>query len=85
MNGTASKNEVKARFAVAAEKGAAANASRADQFAENVLPVIRSIRAAGASTLAEVAQTPNNRGIRTARGGQWYAMTVRNIETRANA
>lgn len=70
---------------VAAEKGAAANASRADQFAENVLPVIRSIRAAGASTLAEVAEALNNRGIRTARGGQWYPMTVRNIETRADA
>ena len=67
---------------VAAEKGAAANAARADQFAENVLPVIRSIRAAGASTFAEVAVALNNRGIRTARGGQWYATTVRNIESR---
>jgi hypothetical protein len=70
---------------VAAEKGAAANAIREDQFAENVLRVIRSIRAAGASTLAEVAVALNNRGIRTARGGHWYPMTVRNIETRADA
>lgn len=38
--------------------------------------------AAGASTLAEVAVAPNNRGIRAARGGQWYPMTVRNIECR---
>lgn len=69
----------------AAEKGAAANVSRADQFAGNVLPVIKAIRAAGASTLGEVAHALNARGIRTARGGQWYPMTVRNIEMRANA
>jgi DNA invertase Pin-like site-specific DNA recombinase len=68
--------------AAAADKGAAANVKRADQFAENVLPVISSIRASGASTLAEVAVALNNRGIRTARGGQWYPMTVCNIERR---
>ncbi len=32
--------------------------------------------------LVEVAVALNNRGIRTARGGQWYPMTVRNIEAR---
>ena len=69
--------------AAAAEKGAAANAVRADQFAKNILPVISSIRAAGAGTLAEVASALNARGIRTARGGQWYPMTVRNIEFRS--
>lgn len=66
----------------AAAKGAEANAGRADEFAARVLPVIAAVRAAGASTLAEVADALNARGIKTARGGRWYPMTVRNVEAR---
>lgn len=69
--------------AAAAAKGAAGNAGKADDFAGNVLPIIKAVRASGASSLAAVADALNARGIKTARGGRWYAKTVSNIEARA--
>ncbi len=68
----------------AAHKAAAiANEAAADQHAANVVPIIRQIRRAGARTLREIANALNQRGVRTARGGQWHAMTVRNVLARA--
>jgi DNA invertase Pin-like site-specific DNA recombinase len=55
----------------------------ADSHAANVLPIIREIRKAGATTLREIAEALNARGVQTARGGHWYAMTVRNVLARA--
>jgi len=67
-----------------AHKAAAiANEAAADQHAANVLPIIRQIKRAGATTLREIADALNARGVQTARGGQWYAMTVRNVLARA--
>jgi hypothetical protein len=40
--------------------------------------MIEQIRAGGAS-LRQIAAELNARGIKTARGGKWYATTVRNI------
>ena len=54
----------------------------ADQHAANVLPVIREIRRAGASSLHQIADALNARGITTARGGRWYASSVRNVLAR---
>jgi hypothetical protein len=51
----------------------------ADNHAANVLPLIREIRKAGATTLREIADALNARGVQTARGGHWYAMTVSNM------
>jgi DNA invertase Pin-like site-specific DNA recombinase len=65
----------------AAHKGAERNARKADQHAANVLPVIRQIAARGAS-LRQIADELNTRGIKTARGGLWYAATVRNVMAR---
>ena len=62
----------------AARKGAAVNKARALAHAENVLPVVEQIRAGGAS-LRQIAAELNARGIKTARGGKWYATTVRNL------
>ena len=67
----------------AARKGAERNARKADQHAANVLPVIRQIAARGAS-LRQIADELNTRGIKTARGGLWYAATVRNVIAREN-
>jgi hypothetical protein len=56
--------------------GAAALASikaSADHQAANVLPIIREIQKSGASTLRDLANALNARGIPTARGGKWYA------------
>jgi DNA invertase Pin-like site-specific DNA recombinase len=62
---------------------AAANEAAAKRHAATVLPVIREIKRAGARTLREIAEALNARGAQTARGGQWYAMTVRNVLARA--
>jgi DNA invertase Pin-like site-specific DNA recombinase len=51
----------------------------ADAFAENVLPIIEQVRAAGATSLRAIASSLNARGVRTARGGRWEAATVRNV------
>lgn len=67
----------------AARKGAECNARKADQHAANVLPIIRQIAARGAS-LRQIAEELNMRGIKTARGGLWYAATVRNVMAREN-
>jgi len=65
----------------AARKGAERNARKADQHAANVLPVIHQVAARGAS-LRQIADELNTRGIKTARGGLWYAATVRNVMAR---
>lgn len=67
----------------ASRKGAAKNAQNACMHAANVLPIIRQISAGGTS-LRQIADELNTRGIKTARGGLWYATTVRNIMAREN-
>lgn len=67
----------------AARRGAERNARKADQHAADVWPVIRQIAASGAS-LRQIAEALNTRGIKTARGGLWYAATVRNVMAREN-
>ena len=51
----------------------------------NVLPVIRDAQKAGATTLRAVAAALNARGISTARGGAWHAMSVKNVLDRQPA
>jgi len=55
------------------------NRAKADQFADAILPIIEQIRAAGATTLTDIAKELNARQVKTARGRRWYPMTVRNI------
>jgi len=62
----------------------AANRAAADQFASNVLPIVREIQAAGAMSFAAIAKALNARGARTARGGAWHATTVRNLLARTD-
>jgi len=66
----------------AARKGVAARIARADTHAANVLPIIQEMQKVGAS-LRQIAAALNDRGVKTARGGQWQATTVRNIIARA--
>jgi DNA invertase Pin-like site-specific DNA recombinase len=63
--------------------GSAAVAAEADRHAANIIPLVRSIQAAGATTLRAVAAELNARGVKTARGGQWHATTVKNALERA--
>ncbi len=60
-------------------KAHAANRAAANQFAANILPIIREIQAAGQTTLREIAASLNARGVRTVRGGRWGASSVRNL------
>jgi len=53
--------------------------SNADKQAATVLPIIRAAQKAGATTLREIAEALNARGVHTARGGKWYATSVKNI------
>jgi DNA invertase Pin-like site-specific DNA recombinase len=69
----------------AARKGAAVRRSRATAQADNVVPIIRQIEASGATTLQQVADALNARGIPTARGGSWHPATVARIKARAAA
>jgi hypothetical protein len=57
----------------------AANRATADQFAANILPIVRTIQASGITSLVGIAQALNARGVRTARGGAWHASTVKNL------
>ena len=59
--------------------GADSNRASADRFARDVLPVVEAIRADGITSLEGIANALNSRGILTARGGRWYATTVRNL------
>jgi DNA invertase Pin-like site-specific DNA recombinase len=63
--------------------GVAVGKANADAFAGNVLPIVRQLQAAGVTKLADIAETLNVRGVKTARGGQWHGSTVRNILLRA--
>jgi DNA invertase Pin-like site-specific DNA recombinase len=61
----------------------AAVKARADAHLRRVLPVIRAVRGEGTTSLHGMAAELNRRGILTARGGQWYATTVKNLLDRA--
>ncbi len=69
-------------LAEAQAAGVATNQETADAFAANVLPVIRQIQATGATTFRAIAAAFNARGVRSPRGGEWHATTVRNILNR---
>jgi hypothetical protein len=55
----------------------------AEVHADIVLPAIREVQAAGATSLRKIAAALNGRGIAIARGGKWEAQTVQNILRRA--
>jgi DNA invertase Pin-like site-specific DNA recombinase len=59
--------------------GIAGTVAAADRHRDRVLPVVEAIRGEGITTLLGIAGELNARGILTARGGRWYATTVRNL------
>jgi recombinase len=70
------------RLPKAREVAQATIKAQADEHAANVRPIIREAQKAGATTLRVVAEMLNARGIATARGGRWYASSVRNVVER---
>jgi DNA invertase Pin-like site-specific DNA recombinase len=67
----------------AREKAVAKITDRADQRAANVIPIMRQIQRSGATSLRQIAEALNARGINAPRGGQWHATSVRNVMARA--
>jgi hypothetical protein len=67
----------------ARQKAVAEIVDRADQRAANVIPIIRQIQRSGATSLRQIAEALNARGINAPRGGQWHATSVRNAMARA--
>jgi DNA invertase Pin-like site-specific DNA recombinase len=53
--------------------------AKADAHMVRVVPVIETIRREGATGLRGIAEQLNRQGILTARGGRWYATTVKNL------
>jgi hypothetical protein len=47
-----------------------------------VLPYIEQAKKAGASSLAELAEALNNRGVRAPRGGRWMPTSVSRVIAR---
>jgi DNA invertase Pin-like site-specific DNA recombinase len=70
-------------LAEAQAKGAQARSAASDAFAQNVLPVVREIQAAGASSLRQIAHELTRRNVRTMLGGTWSADAVRRLLLRA--
>ena len=62
-----------------AERLAPAYRTEAARRAEKLAPVIAEVRAAGASSLRQIAAGLNQRGIPTARGGAWSAVQVKRV------
>jgi DNA invertase Pin-like site-specific DNA recombinase len=60
-----------------------ARTAEADKWAANVLPAIRSIQAAGAVSLRQIAAGLNERNVPTPRGGEWSAVQVKRALTHA--
>jgi Recombinase len=60
----------------------AAIKANADRRALKLARTIAAIRANGAMSLKEVADELNRQRISSARGGQWYSSTVRDLEAR---
>lgn len=71
------------------EKGAAVAAEkrqeRADRRAEVLAPIVEDLRAEGATSLRALARGLEERGVPTARGGEWHAATVSNLLERIEA
>jgi Recombinase len=64
-------------------KAVAEIVDRADQRPANVVPIMRQIQRSGATSLRQIAEALNARGISAPRGGQWHATSVRNVMARA--
>lgn len=59
-------------FRGAASLGRAVQCPAAHEFVTGLLPIVTTIRATGATTLESMAQSLNQRGIRSAHGGKGY-------------
>jgi DNA invertase Pin-like site-specific DNA recombinase len=73
------------RYGKGHEHAAEARKAYAKDRARDILPIIDTIRQEGTTSLNGIAKELNQRGIKTARGGRWYAASVRNLLQQAEA
>jgi DNA invertase Pin-like site-specific DNA recombinase len=73
------------KLSKAAKLGTASLRAGADRFAANVLPIIRELQSAGASSANAIAAGLNARKIPTRRGGRWTHVQVGDVLGRALA
>lgn len=71
--------------AEARAKGVAVRKARASGRAADLTAIVAEIRAAGATSLREIAAGLNARGVPAARGGEWGAVQVRRVLARMAA
>jgi DNA invertase Pin-like site-specific DNA recombinase len=64
---------------VGSKLGNEAKAMKASARADDLAPIIAELRAAGAVSLRDLAGGLNQRGIPTARGGEWSAVQVQRV------
>jgi hypothetical protein len=73
-------------IALHAYKGAQVSAvvrtAAAQKWAADIVPVIKSVQAEGATTLMDIAKALNGRGIAAPRGGRWSPVQVSRILAR---
>ena len=55
------------------------NKAEADNFARDMMPVIRELRESGIKSVRATVEALNDRGIQTARGGSWHVPTVQRL------
>lgn len=70
------------KAADAASLGRARSMADAQRLAAGVLPSIASIQRSGITSMRGIAVAPNERGVRTARGGRWQVSNLRNVLAR---
>ena len=58
--------------------------AKANQHAENLRPVVESLRENGITSLGAIADALNERGMLTSRDGRWHKSSVRNLIDRLN-
>jgi len=81
--GLGNPNGAKALQGLGNEAAVQALKANADRHAQDVLPIVQDIQSGGITSLRSIAAELNARGILTARKGQWYPTTVRNLLNRA--
>jgi DNA invertase Pin-like site-specific DNA recombinase len=69
----------------AREKAMAAVQAIVDRNAAKVLPIIQAIQKSGATSLHQIADALNTRGVSTHSDGRWHAKSVANLLARAKA
>jgi len=68
---------------IAGEIGRTSLIETAGDHARSLLPLLRSLRSEGVTTIGAITRSLNQRRVRTPRGSRWHVSSVANLLTRA--